>query len=577
MSAPARPEPARLLVLADPLLSAGLQQLLGADSAGYRVLTAGETASGEAANGKAANGKAANGEAASGERSSGDSGLPQLVIWQPQGSIAAASLGRECRLLLERWQPAPLLLLLPATHGLDREALLALPATGVLQAPDAQALSQAVATLLGGGRVLQWQAAAARGHGRGAPPPPQDGGERLGLGSWLLLSGLQQIDGEIGLCSQLLASPHTGRLGRWLLAGRLRELGAARQLLLWLWGPVSLAWSEQPGPPPAAPAEQQSLSLSQRSSEAIWTLIHRRLRQAASSQLANGSGQLLAMEGLNDQRRSDLLLALLEQLTLLRSRLAEEDLAPEQLKERWQTLQVQVRQQALRTMASPYVQLPYGGVLQPVAEALIRSSDLAGEGSELPDPEPMLGSLVLGHPLLVEGQLLPPDEPRALLYLEQLVANWVVRNAERICQELLACCGSWPELRRYLLQPDLLPTRNLERLRNQLLAQQRWSSWFDHPIALYESRRQLLCLEAGQIRCRDLTEPRDEELKRLNWFQQGVTLALETRDALAPQVRRLVRSLGRLLVVLLSQVLGRAIGLVGRGILQGMGRSLGPG
>ena len=37
------------------------------------------------------------------------------------------------------------------------------------------------------------------------------------------------------------------------------------------------------------------------------------------------------------------------------------------------------------------------------------------------------------------------------------------------------------------------------------------------------------------------------------------------------------RRIGDLAVILLTQVLGRAIGLVGRGIAQGMGRSLGRG
>ena len=60
-------------------------------------------------------------------------------------------------------------------------------------------------------------------------------------------------------------------------------------------------------------------------------------------------------------------------------------------------------------------------------------------------------------------------------------------------------------------------------------------------------------------------------------LQQAVTLALEARDALAPQLQNLVRSLGDLLVLLLTQVVGKAIGLVGRGILQGMGRSVGRG
>ena len=56
-----------------------------------------------------------------------------------------------------------------------------------------------------------------------------------------------------------------------------------------------------------------------------------------------------------------------------------------------------------------------------------------------------------------------------------------------------------------------------------------------------------------------------------------MALLLETRDALAPQVQALVQRIGDLAVVLLTQVVGRAIGLIGRGIAQGMGRSLGRG
>jgi hypothetical protein len=156
-----------------------------------------------------------------------------------------------------------------------------------------------------------------------------------------------------------------------------------------------------------------------------------------------------------------------------------------------------------------------------------------------------------------------------------LLANWLVRSAELISAEVLAVCAEWPELRRYLLKPELLSTRNLERLRNQLNAQQRWGNLISRPVQLYESRRPLFRIEAGAIDSIDLTEPRDRELRQLGWLQQLVTLALEARDALAPQVQNLIRGLGDLVVVLLTQVVGRAIGLVGRGIAQGMGRSFG--
>jgi len=175
--------------------------------------------------------------------------------------------------------------------------------------------------------------------------------------------------------------------------------------------------------------------------------------------------------------------------------------------------------------------------LLPVADTLSGQSDLLLNDPELPPCLPMLAALLNAQPLLVEGRLLAPDEPQALLHLEALVSNWLVRTAELISAQVLACCGDWPELRRYLLVQELLATRSLERLRNQLNARQRWSEWFERPIQLYESRRLIYRLEGGSIKPLLLTEPRDQELRQLGWLQQAVTLALESRDALAPSSR----------------------------------------
>jgi hypothetical protein len=320
-----------------------------------------------------------------------------------------------------------------------------------------------------------------------------------------------------------------------------------------------------------------SLTLRQRNAEGIWQALRQRLVEAVSCEPANLTGQLLAFDGLQAERRRDLLLALLEQLDQLRDNLQEADQTPETLRQRWSALQPQLRQQALRQMAGPYVQIPREGTLQPVADTLLLQSDLSGDDPELPDPQTMLAALLQARPLVVDGRLRAADEPQAVLYLEMLLANWLVRSAEQISGEVLALSAEWPELRRYLLRDTLLPTRNLERLRNQLNAQERWLSWVQRPIQLYESRRPLYCLKEGAIARLDLTEPRDAELRRLGWPQQFVTLALEVRDALAPQVQNIVRALGDLFVVFLTRVVGRAIGLVGRGIAQGMGRSLGRG
>jgi len=607
----AEPGPS-LLVFAEPLQREGLRRWLEAAPVPYRWLEEAEAAQ----------------------------AAPALLIWSLSTTPPADRLELEVVQLLDRWQPAPLLLLLPRGHRYPQRFLLSLPLQGLIEDPDASTLVEGVATLLNGGRVVEIGPLSAEEPASAVRPP-------LGLGQWLLISGLQQIDAELRVCEALLPSSAANPLAQLLLEGRRRELRAARGLLLWLWGPLALAWSEAYGieaPPvsaattgwrpsattaadpssrsgrwsrwpslPLAPGAAASavaaaaaalpsaglsgedpltpaamaaadasqprgavrLTLRQRSADGIWEALRERLNHAAAEGPENGSGQLLALDGLQSDRRRDLLLALLEQFDLLRRRLQEQEVPGATVLATWQELQPELRRQALRRMAGSYVQIPAEGVLRPVAETLLQVGTFDLADPDLPDPTAMLTTLVEARPLLVEGRLLAPDEPQAVLYLELLLANWLVRSAELISAEVLEVAADWPELRRYLLRPDLLATRNLERLRNQLNAQQRWSSWIARPVRLYESRRPLYRLQAGVIDTVDITEPRDQELRRLGWLQQLVTLALEARDALAPQVQNLVRGLGDLLVVLLTQVVGRAIGLVGRGIAQGMGRSLG--
>jgi len=487
----------------------------------------------------------------------------QLVIWSAAGNLPFDTLQHELQQLRDRWQPAPLLLLVPGDCRYSSEQLLQLPSEGLLQQTEPGEIPEAVSTLLNGGRVVELRPLAVE-----LPEP-----EPIGLGEWLLRSGLNQIEAEQRRCYHWLQRG-CGGLTRLMLHGRLRELAAARRLLLWLWGPISMAF-----PQPAAAASNlaptsTAITLRQRTAEGVWQAIQQRLTAAIESGVSNSSGQLLALDGLNPEHRRDLLLALISQLDLLITRLRHEQLRGDELEQRWLQQQPELRRLSLRSMAGEYVQLPQQGGLLPVAESLSSASDLDATDPDLPLAMPMLAALAQAQPLLVEGRLLAPDEPQALLHLELLIGNWLIRSAELISAEILSCCSTWPELRRYLLRPDLLATRNLERLRNQLNSQQRWGNLFERPVQLYESRRLLYGLQNGAITPQVLTEPRDSELRQLTWSQQLITLSLEARDALAPQLQSAIRRLGDLLVVVLTQVIGRAIGLIGKGILQGMGRTV---
>ena len=174
--------------------------------------------------------------------------------------------------------------------------------------------------------------------------------------------------------------------------------------------------------------ESTAITLRQRNALAVWDSIRERLDGSVQTGLSNATGRLLAIEGLHPDRRRELLLALLLQLDHVLARLRHEDPAPAL----WSSLQPELRRQALTAMAGSYVQIPRDGVLQPVASTLLASADLEGVDDEMPDPASMLMPLLADQPVLVNGQLLPADDPRALLQLETLVSNWLVRTAELI-------------------------------------------------------------------------------------------------------------------------------------------------
>ena len=90
---------------------------------------------------------------------------------------------------------------------------------------------------------------------------------------------------------------------------------------------------------------------------------------------------------------------------------------------------------------------------------------------------------------------------------------------------------------------------------------------------IFESQYPLFYLTSQGIKTRNIYSPRQLELSQLQGLPLATTIFLELRDALSPRLRSLVKFLGNGFVFLLTQVIGRAIGLVVRGILQGVGNT----
>jgi len=493
---------------------------------------------------------------ASSGRPANTTGGADLLLWLLQEAIEPKALDHELTLWRQQWPQTPLLLVLPAQHRYQRQWLLQRSVEGLLDQPAADAIAEALEVLAAGGRVIELQPqAAAQRQPSGA-----------GLGQRLLRSGIEQIERELEQINGVLQLAPIHRLQRLVLEGRRRELRMAREVLHLLWGPQSTPKAQA-----CPPAEPLQIVLANRKGLTVLHTVEERLAQAvASLDQAQGS-PLLALEALLPERRRQLFDALLLEFRLLVERLQQDPSAASSL---WSGQQPLLRERALQQLVGAYTQLPREGALVHLGDALVSSSDLQQEDPELADLLPSLLALIEGRPLLIDGGLQAPDEPAALLHLQRLVSNWLIRNGELISRQLLNNCSGWPELRRAVLLPDLLATRQLDQLRNRINSVERWHTLVERPLAIYESRRLLFDIQAGRVEPTMVCDLRDAELRQLSWWQQAFTLLLEARDALAPQVELLINRVGGLMVLLLTRVVGRAIGLVGRGVMQGLGQGL---
>ena len=82
-------------------------------------------------------------------------GHPALVVWSIDAVTSLGAIQQEAIRLGERWQPAPLLLLLPPDVAAPREQLLSLSASGLLQNCDLATLTESIEALLTGGRFVR--------------------------------------------------------------------------------------------------------------------------------------------------------------------------------------------------------------------------------------------------------------------------------------------------------------------------------------------------------------------------------------------------------------------------------------
>ena len=312
----------------------------------------------------------------------------------------------------------------------------------------------------------------------------------------------------------------------------------------------------------AGPSDIQALVI-----EAVFRKLHQ--------PLDNKTDLSLEIDILRADKKRELLYITLRQFEALLDELRHSQVQPGQLSDRASVVLSDLRQGVINDFFGKYYTLSNAdGTEQVVVPTLLADAAVVSQTmlNRIPLVPALLGHLLFAEPLTVNGSLQAATSYDALMHSQRLLDNLLIQVACAVVQPLLNHFADVEAFKKRLYQRQMMSSRDIERFRNNLSWRYRWDSAVHHPKAIFESQYRLLVLADGIFLCY-VYAPRRSELDTLSGFQYSVTLALEARDAIAPRFRTLVSLLGSGVVYVLTEVVGRGIGLIGRGVLQGIGNA----
>ncbi|MBD2036749.1 DUF3685 domain-containing protein [Leptolyngbya sp. FACHB-321] len=414
-------------------------------------------------------------------------------------------------------------------------------------------------------------------------------------------SGVRQIERAIAELDDQLQTADRSVLDQLVLEGQRRELRTARWLVKRLLKtsdepapelgsqvslPTDASRSLQPDHRSQAIANPSEPLADERSTALAETIVNdiqsplTALFQATVAKLQNRLPNLTAtaleIDVLKDEKKRELLYTVLRSLQASLEALRLSNLPPEQLEIRHRVILQDIWQATVIDFFGKYYTVQMG--TQPIDVVAVLLQDLDIVQTAILDKMPLfpefLAHLLFQTPLTIDDANYAAGTVEAMARMELLLQNVMLQIANAVMQPLLNRFGDLVAIKQTFYDKRLLSSRDVERFRNDLSWKYRTDRLFAEPTAIFESQFNLLVLTDNGISKTAIYAPRSDELAQLAGLPFLVTLALEARDAIAPRLRIAISFLGRGVVYVLTEVIGRGIGLIGRGMIKGIGNAL---
>jgi DNA-binding NarL/FixJ family response regulator len=396
----------------------------------------------------------------------------------------------------------------------------------------------------------------------------------------LRLSGLQQIDRTLNEVTTQLQVPGLTVLEKAIFAGHRRELLASRWLVNRLLKPQLSIINNgiYPKIVDSSKVEFKGSYLDSPNSNLLPSSqpnIFASVRAKLQFNLENLTDVPLEIDILRLEKKRELFGVILAKIEAIIVQLKTAQVQVDQLPKMREAILIDLWQAATIDFFGKYSTIQFGEQNIEISNFLLQNSEAIKTEilPKIPMVRLLFAYLLFATPLVVDNVPYSANTPEAMARVEILLQNLLVEVANAVIQPLLNKLADVEVIKQNFYNANLISTRGIERFRNSLSWKYRIQEYITEPKLIFESSYELFVFTNRGVAKVFIYAPRNQELKQLTGIPLVVTLALEFRDAIAPRLRAAVAFLGSGIVYVLTQVVGRAIGLIGRGILQGIGGS----
>jgi len=396
-------------------------------------------------------------------------------------------------------------------------------------------------------------------------------------------SSLQQIEAALIELDNQLRSSGLSLLGKAILTGQRRELKAARWVVKRVLSSSDSASEPARILPPldeplrSLPSSSQLVpdSPPQMTAKDLQAILFDGISAKLQSSLENLTNSPLEIDIFRAERKRELFYIILRQVEASLEELRFSQIQPHQLVEKQSVILRDLWQSISLDFFGRYYTLRVRNQDIEVVTALLQDEKTVQTAilDKIPAVIELYAHLLFRTALTIDNTDYLIGSADAIARATDLLENLTIQLANAVVQPLLNRFSDLEAIKQSFYDRRLLSTRDIERFRNDLSWKYRVDRYVSEPTAIFESRYSLFVFTHQGIVRIFIYAPRRHELEQLAGVRLAVTLALETRDAISPRLRSAIAFLGSGIVYLLTDVIGRGLGLIGRGIVKGIGNA----